>query len=180
MAMPEAKKIIASLPQSIKKVGVFVEKNYSEIARCIEDLQLDFAQVHHYEEGFSDLKKRMILSIPQELQNQPRRSSEQYAGNRNLASALSLHQYHALLLDAPRKSSEEYGGTGQLSNWNLARKLSRDYRLLLAGGLNPQNIVKAIQFVNPYAVDVATGVELTPGRKCAKTLTQFLELCHEH
>ena len=58
-----------------------------------------------------------------------------------------------------------HGGTGRTFDWNLARAARRYGRIILAGGLTPENIAEAIRVAEPYAVDVASGVEARPGRK---------------
>ena len=94
-----------------------------------------------------------------------------------LPSTTILNQYAYLLLDASRVGDER-GGTGRLSDWSLAKKLALDYRLILAGGLNPDNIIAAIETVRPYAVDVASGLETSPGIKDPFLVKKFLEGCH--
>ncbi len=82
----------------------------------------------------------------------------------------------AFMLDTP---SRQHGGTGQPFDWNLAVEFSRRITrpLILAGGLNPENVAKAIQTVQPYAVDVVSGVEASPGRKDHAKLREFIRIC---
>jgi phosphoribosylanthranilate isomerase len=74
----------------------------------------------------------------------------------------------AVLLDA--FDAKLYGGTGRTANWTIAREAARLTRVFLAGGLSPDNIVEAIRAVEPFAVDVNSGVESAPGRKDANKL----------
>jgi phosphoribosylanthranilate isomerase len=69
----------------------------------------------------------------------------------------------AFLIDA--FDTKQYGGTGKTSNWDIARDIAQVANVFLAGGLTPENIGEAIQQVQPYAVDVNSGVESYPGRK---------------
>jgi phosphoribosylanthranilate isomerase len=62
-------------------------------------------------------------------------------------------------------SSETYGGTGQTVDWTLAREVAKAAPILLAGGLTPSNVQEAIRQVQPYGVDVSSGVEDRPGKK---------------
>jgi phosphoribosylanthranilate isomerase len=74
----------------------------------------------------------------------------------------------AILLDA--FDAKLYGGTGKTANWEIAREAAKLTRVFLAGGLSPDNIVEAIRAVEPFAVDVNSGVESAPGRKDASKL----------
>lgn len=157
-----AKNIIKELPSTILKVGIFVDESIEYIKDLLDEVQLDFAQVNNLFAQEDAIKRRMILSLQHD----------------NLPAHSELASYGYILLDAPRTQDGLLGGTGRLSNWNLARQLSKKYRLILAGGLTAQNIEAAIKAVRPYAVDVATGVERAPGIKDENRLTQFLEECH--
>ena len=78
----------------------------------------------------------------------------------------------ALLIDAYRKG--EYGGTGQVGDWSIAAKMARHHSILLAGGLTPENVAQAIAQVQPWGVDVASGVESAPGRKDVEKMRAFV------
>jgi phosphoribosylanthranilate isomerase len=83
----------------------------------------------------------------------------------------------AFLLDTP---SPEHGGTGKSFDWSLAvefKKRIGTKPLILSGGLNPENVAKAIETVHPHAVDVASGVELSPGKKDHAKLREFIRVC---
>jgi phosphoribosylanthranilate isomerase len=82
----------------------------------------------------------------------------------------------AFLLDTP---SQGYGGTGQTFDWNLALRFKKrtSKPLILSGGLNPENVAKAVETVQPYAVDVSSGVESSPGKKDHAKLRDFIQIC---
>jgi phosphoribosylanthranilate isomerase len=82
----------------------------------------------------------------------------------------------ALLVDAYRPG--EYGGTGQTGDWTLARTLAADHALLLAGGLDAGNVASAMAQVRPWGVDVASGVESSPGRKDHQKMAAFVDAVH--
>jgi phosphoribosylanthranilate isomerase len=86
------------------------------------------------------------------------------------------YEVSAFLLDTP---SKDHGGTGRVFDWNLAVEFkARTTRpLILSGGLNPENVAKAIEVVHPYAVDVSSGVEASPGRKDRAKLRDFIQIC---
>jgi phosphoribosylanthranilate isomerase len=79
----------------------------------------------------------------------------------------------SLLLDAYVEG--RLGGTGRTFDWNLAACLTQKHRVVLAGGLTPENVAEAIRAVRPYAVDVSSGVESAPGRKDAEKMAAFIE-----
>ena len=157
-----AKEIIQTLPSSILKVGIFIDETSEEIATIMDETGLDFAQVYKESHAPLNIKKKMILSLrPHHLDDLP--------------DAKVLNQYAYLLIDAPATSNGLYGGTGHQAQWDIASTLARDYRLILAGGLNPSNVQEAIKAVHPFALDVASGLEHTPGIKNHNLITQFLE-----
>ena len=79
----------------------------------------------------------------------------------------------ALLVDA--NTPGLYGGTGKGSDWNQARMVSKRYPILLAGGLNPSNVKHAIEVVEPWGVDVASGIEKAPGEKDRDKMIEFVK-----
>ena len=88
-----------------------------------------------------------------------------------------LYEVAAFMLDTP---SAEHGGTGRVFDWSLATEFKAwigGKPLVLAGGLSPENVAKAITTVQPYAVDVVSGVEASPGRKDHAKLRDFIQIC---
>ena len=83
----------------------------------------------------------------------------------------------AVLVDA--HVSGQYGGTGQTLPWDLLADFRPGVPLILAGGLTPENVAEAVRLVRPYAVDVASGVELSPGRKDAEKMRRFIGSARE-
>jgi phosphoribosylanthranilate isomerase len=79
----------------------------------------------------------------------------------------------ALLVDASVKGV--FGGTGITADWDSAAQLARQYPILLAGGLTPENVAEAVQRVHPWGVDVASGVESTPGVKDLNKIKAFIK-----
>jgi phosphoribosylanthranilate isomerase len=68
-----------------------------------------------------------------------------------------------------------YGGTGKTADWGLARQLAQTCPIILAGGLRPDNVVEALQEVDPWGVDVASGVESAPGVKDMQKVAAFVQ-----
>ena len=159
---PAAAEIIRALPPFVAKVGVFVNAERDRVVRTIAECGLDTLQFHGDETpesclGFG-LKTIKAFRI------------------RDAASlqALGAFSTDAWLLDSyvPGK----LGGTGARFNWQLAAEASRDGRgrVVLAGGLTPENVAEAIRQARPYGVDVSSGVESAPGRKDAVKMRDFI------
>lgn len=161
-----AKAMIHALPKSILKVGIYIDESYDTLLRHMEDLSLDLVQVYApLNDAPSSFKDRVILSLQALTKN-------------DLPSVSVLSAYRYILLDAPKISRDDLpGGTGRCANWVLAETMAREYPLILAGGLNPTNVREAIQAVNPYAIDVASGVEQAPGIKNKSQVNRLFEEC---
>jgi phosphoribosylanthranilate isomerase len=89
----------------------------------------------------------------------------------SLAKLRSYRAASAFLFDAAQVG--QYGGTGHRSDWATARRAAKSHRIILSGGLTPENVAEAILFVRPFAVDVASGVEWRPGKKDRGKLREF-------
>ena len=157
-----AKTIIASLPPLISTVGVFVNETRDKVEHTASLAGLDIIQLHGAEPPeFCSLSKKVVKAI---------RVKE-------LSDLDLLNKYKgvsAFLLDT--YSPHEIGGTGQVFNWEIAVEARKFSRIILAGGLNPDNIEEAIQIVQPYGVDVSSGVEgKQKGKKDHKKLRLFIE-----
>ena len=159
----------------VEVVGVFVNHSVSEIATLTEQCRLQTIQLHGAEPP--EFMAELQAACPDVGLIRAHRMKQD-----NLAD---LHQYHAELLrhqvslrayliDAHVKGA--YGGTGQQVPWQqLADAYQSDWPpLILAGGLEPGNVRQAIATVNPWGVDVASGVESSPGQKDLSAVRQFL------
>ncbi len=146
-------------------VGVFVNRMPNEVLAVLDRCGLDLAQLHGEEppETLAALGKRAFKAL------RPKSASE-------LDEALERYPERveppALLLDAFRPG--QYGGTGRPADWKLAGGLARRMPILLAGGLEPGNVARAVREVQPWGVDVASGVESAPGRKDADRMKAFV------
>jgi phosphoribosylanthranilate isomerase len=166
IASTAAKEIIKALPKSILKVGIYINESYDRLLQHMDDLGLDLVQVYApLNDAPSSFKDRVILSL-------------KAATISDLPPAAILGSYSYVLLDAPKIANDDsLGGTGRCANWTLAKALARDYRLILAGGLNANNAHEAILTVNPYALDLASGVEQAPGIKDKALINRLFEEC---
>lgn len=137
-------------------VGVFVNETVQQIENILTNCNLEYAQLSGDENtnSLQTLGARAFKGI------RPRTSEEAVALGEQFHNPLTVP---ALLVDAYHPS--EYGGTGTTGDWGAARRLVESYPLLLAGGLSPKNVAIAVEQVQPWGVDVASGVESSPGKK---------------
>lgn len=160
----QAYEICRSLPPFIFKVGVFVNEELDKVHQYIEALRLDRVQLHGDEspDYCKQIKCGQVIK------------SFRLKDSKDLSKLKDYTNVSAFLLDAyhPKK----LGGTGQTFDWQLAIE-AKTYGcpIILSGGLTPENVVAAIRLVRPYAVDVASGVESSPGKKEPLLLKLFIE-----
>ena len=157
----DASKIIDKLPQSILKVGVFVNEEEKRIREILEFCYLDVLQFHGEE--------------PPSYINRFREKTIKSFRIKDELSLKSIPEYKAdaYLLDT--YSPLAHGGTGKTFNWNVAIEAKKFGPIILSGGLNPNNVQEAIEKVRPCAVDVSSGVESSPGKKDKKKLEEFVK-----
>jgi len=158
----KAKAIVSALPPLVTTVGVFVNEKKTEIERIASYVGLNIIQLHGSESPEDcKLSRKVIKAIR----------------IKDFTELESLNYYKkvsAFLLDT--YSPNAPGGTGKVFNWDIAVEAKRFGRIILAGGLTPENVEEAIRYVQPYGVDVATGVEGdTKGKKDHKKLKLFIE-----
>jgi phosphoribosylanthranilate isomerase len=134
----------------VKLVGVFVNSTVDEIKDILETCSLDFAQLH------GDETSEMLNALDG-------KAFKAFRGIPAEVNGFSRSEPPALLVDASVKGA--YGGTGVTADWSAAAELAKQYPLLLAGGLTPENVADAVRQVDPWGVDVASGVESAPGEK---------------
>ncbi len=152
-------------------VGVFVNSSVDEVRSILEIAQIDLAQLHGDES----------VSVVEQLNGRGfkalRPTSEEEALTQAEWFALYGPNAPVVLVDAYRK--DQYGGTGHTADWTIATKLAQRYPILLAGGLTPDNVAEAIKQVKPWGVDVASGVEVSPGKKDIAKMKLLVERCRE-
>jgi len=158
-----AKAIVASLPPFVSAVGLFVNQPPAHVASVASLVRLSVVQLHGDEaQGVAAAIGRPIV----------RALSLQ-------AAARELDQWPphvTILLDA--HDPERRGGTGRTIDWDAAATIARRRRVVLAGGLTPENVADAIGRVRPFGVDVSSGVESAPGIKDAARLRALFESLH--
>ena len=161
------REIIRALPNPKPVcVGVFVNADVREIEQIVATCGLDLVQLSGDEEpqiltalkgrAFKALRPASFQVLQADLQRYPA-----HAGR------------PAWLIDACQPGF--FGGTGQATDWSLAASLAKQAPILLAGGLTPQNVAEAITRVRPWGVDVASGIESSPGMKDPVKLENFIK-----
>ena len=168
ISLRKLKKISRSTPPFISRVGVFVNKKKDFVNGLLEDGVIDYAQLHGDEDiGYCrplPIKKIIKAIRPQNLID--------------IKMARSFKDAGAILVDS--FTHDRRGGTGNVSDWGLAlraRKIGPP--LILSGGLNINNVREGIAAVKPYAIDVSSGVEKSPGRKDYRLLKTFIQRAKE-
>jgi len=148
-------------------VGVFVNETIEQIEHILNTCDLQLAQLHGDEtpSDVETLGSRAYKAIRPRSEDETRIQCDQFAG-RGTSSP-------ALLLDAYKLGS--YGGTGEIADWGVAAELAQSTPLLLAGGLTPENVRAAIDQVQPWGVDVASGIERNPGKKDITKMKAFIQ-----
>ncbi len=155
-----ARRIIAALPPFVATVGLFVNEEPRRVEEIVRYCGLDVVQLHGDEPPSDCLIPgcRVIKALRV----------------RDASSLRGMEDFpvSALLLDAWVEG--EYGGTGERCSWELAADAAARMTVILAGGLNPGNVLTAVRAVKPYGVDVSSGVEASPGVKDPDLVSAFI------
>lgn len=166
--VPEkAREIIASLPPFVDAVGVFVDQELDEVNDIAKYCGLTMVQLHgsespQYCEG---VHARVVKTFSIRPDTEVSETNPFYDPYLKPVSAVLLDTFHEKVA----------GGTGQTFDWDLIHKCRPAAPLILAGGLGPENIDAAIRQVRPFAVDVNSGVEISPGVKDIGAVERLVE-----
>jgi phosphoribosylanthranilate isomerase len=156
-----ARKIIQALPPFVVPVGVFADMVYNDILAIIDQTSIGCVQLHGEE-------------MPEQLMQYPVPVYKSFRVDSSFdPEILRRYKGSAYLLDT--KISGQPGGTGKIFDWEIAVNAKKYGRIILAGGLTPENIIEAARKVQPYAVDVNSGVEDRPGKKDHTKLKMLFE-----
>ena len=163
----EVRKITSQLPPFLTKVGVFVNEDPRDVLEILSYAHLDFAQLHGDEtpEDCEYIGTNRVIKVFRLREEKEIEKIKPYIG-----------KIRAILLDT--YDSKVYGGTGKPFNWEIAVKVKEAFPevpLILSGGLNPENVKRAIETVKPYAVDVSSGVESEPRVKNKEKVKSFIK-----
>jgi phosphoribosylanthranilate isomerase len=157
----DAHPIISSLPPFISSVGVFVNQTVPEIKGAVETSGVDTVQLH------GDETPEFCAMLPYKLIKAIR-----VKDTLNTVE-VELYPVRAILFD--KHMDEMYGGTGTSFDWGVLTGINTSKKVILSGGLTPENVSRAIEIVKPYGVDVSTGVEDSPGKKNHIKMRKFIE-----
>ena len=163
----EARKIIGNLPGEITRVGVFVNHRADEIKEIADFCGLNLVQLHGNESP--EFCRQFPVSTLVKAFS-PR--------NENDLQVLKDYPVKAILVDT--HDPKLYGGTGKTSNWELASIIKESHPLILSGGLNIDNITEAIETVHPDAVDINSGVEVSPGKKDHNKVSEIIKIVRKN
>ncbi|MBZ4683618.1 MAG: phosphoribosylanthranilate isomerase [Fusobacteriaceae bacterium] len=151
--------LLNNLNPNIKKVGVFVNEDFSKVNEIANICNLDIIQLHGNEdiEYIKKIEKTTWKALS--------------VKNENIKEDLKIYKDYVeiILLDNGK------GGTGETFNWEYARNLSENYKIALAGGINIDNVKEAIDIVKPEIIDISSGVE-TNGYKDEEKIKQIINL----
>ncbi len=156
----DAADIIKKLPPFITTTGLFVNEEEDKVRAVVRTAGLDVIQFHGDEtpEFVSRFRERVIRAVRVKDEESLR--------------SISGYDVNAFLFDA--YSPDLYGGTGKKFDWEVIRETGMMGRFILAGGLDPENVGIAVNLVNPYGVDVSSGVEASPGVKDHRKIKAFI------
>ncbi len=162
LSVLQAREICHAVPAFVTRVALFLNPDKSLVERVISEADVDLLQFHGTEpEPFcSSFKLPYIKALGTGDANSLSEQLEQYRSARGL------------LLDSHAQG--EAGGTGKTFDWSSIPEALKG-RVILAGGLKPENIAEAIQQVRPYAVDLSSGVESAPGIKDFNLMTRLMQ-----
>jgi phosphoribosylanthranilate isomerase len=162
-ALPDAERIVATLRRQVDICGVFVNAPLDEVTAVADGIGLTMVQLHG-DEGpayCAEVARRTGAKVMKA------------ARVRTGADIAALERFHTdlHLLDAHQPG--RWGGTGETFDWELVTQRRSDIPFVLSGGLNPDNVVAAIEATHPFAVDTASGTEARPGVKDPEKLRAF-------
>ena len=157
----QAQKIIKELPPFVTKVAVFADCPFRQITKITNELFINTIQLHGSETP--EFCARFSYPVIKALR---------------IKDSIDIQQVDSfatqtILFDTFSETS--FGGTGKSFNWKVLEKLNTDKKIILSGGLNPDNIEISITTVRPYGVDVSSGVEKSPGIKDHKKIKKLIE-----
>jgi phosphoribosylanthranilate isomerase len=156
-----ARDIVRAVDGQVQTVAVFVDASLAEVTEILEETGIEWAQLHG-----SESPQTVEALLPH---------AYKAIGVKDGSAVELARRYPGehLLLDASVPGMP--GGTGRTFDWTIAEAIARERTLTLAGGLTPANVAEAIRTVRPFRVDVASGVESSPGRKDAELVRAFVE-----
>ena len=166
VSLDQAREIVAAMPAFVTSVALFVDASVDFVEEVIKVTGVDLLQFHGQEstDFCQNFQRPYIKAVRMQAETDLKALAQTYSSSQGL------------LLDAYKKGVP--GGTGETFNWQWITPQMRGklpLPIILAGGLNPSNIVQAIKTVQPWAVDVSGGIERAPGQKSIEKIHQFMQ-----
>lgn len=174
-----AKNITSSLPEFVMPVGIFVDEEMESVLKIVKKAQIKAVQLHGSEspEYCAELKEKVSTTVPPDtLWEGTLKIIKAFRINENFQTEQTAGYQNVdyFLLDAYTEGLA--GGTGQTFNWDIALEIKKSGKpVFLSGGLTPENVAEAIKKVEPFAVDVCSGIERTPTRKDFDKMLAFVK-----
>ena len=171
----QAEKIVSALKKSktaTEVVGVFVNTPVVKVNKIADFCHLDWVQLSGDEpwEYCRDLATPIIKVVRVSGRQRP----EQICADLTYGTRILADQKHVFLLDSNVR--DRYGGTGKTFDWNLAQPVARQFPVIIAGGLTPENVAEAIRVTSPWGVDASSGLEtVMRGVKDLTKIIKFIE-----
>jgi phosphoribosylanthranilate isomerase len=174
LTLERAEMLLGQVPIFVDRVVVTAPQSIDELAEICEGLKPTAIQIHgkknfdasEIRERIKDIRLIKTVYVTEDALNE--------------AAIEELKTFDAVLLDSFTRG--QYGGTGRVHDWTISRQIREAVAplpVILAGGLKPENVKEAVQTVQPYAVDVASGVELRPAVKDHEKIRAFVENAKE-
>lgn len=154
----KAREIIKKLPPYVTTVGVFMDEALKKVNQIAKHTGINIVQLHGSESALycNKIKRKVIKRI----------SVNNNDTTKELISRMEKYKVPAYILDPG-------AGSGNVFNWDLA--IGIDFPIIIAGGLTPENVKNVIRLLEPYGVDVVSGVEQSPGKKDKQKVKRFIE-----
>ncbi len=163
IAVSHAREIVRHLPQRISAVGIFVDASAADVLKIARAVKLGVLQLH------GDESPRTVAQLARE---RPVIKAFRAGPSFRVKELEKYRDVAAFLLDGFDRKLR--GGTGKRFDWRIAKQAKRFAPVILAGGLTKENAIKAMRTAKPFAIDVCSGVEASPGKKDAKKVRAFM------
>ncbi len=197
ISVEAARAIVEKLPESVEKIGVFVDADGRHCANVVLEVGLTGTQTYHSLEGGGDVtatgaslfpeRARHLIALPMRFVLQDKERIQQAASDfarwgKDIPVSVPEGQMDTIVLDSG--DLRVPGGTGKTFDWERAVPIAEGMRrggvkLVVAGGLTADNVAEAIGVLEPWGVDVVSGVEAEPGKKDPEKVRAFVKAVRE-
>ena len=179
-----AREICEKLPESVEKVGVFVDADCDDMKKVTREAELNIVQLHgdRSREGFFQETRPAIdcVGVSKVIAVIPESSLREADSGIKIRQGVK-ERTSALMIDSQVNGCA--GGTGTTFDWEatqaMVMALSLSFPMIVAGGLNPANVARALKIFQPWGVDVVSGVEASPGKKDPEKVRAFVRAVRE-